>query len=245
MKSYLEEARNKFHRIISDKDLLKKEITIESRVLTPEEAIGNPERDDFPILRGKERIMEASFQGSFGHAFTNRPGNYNDTLENIIKKELKNNFHRAVLIAAMNAVMRYLKMIQGTRHCRDEEPEECAEKLISWIKEEYPEREKITLIGFQPSFIEKLSGVFILKVLDLNEDNFGKKYGVDVLDGEKHYKEAINWSDLTLVTGSVFVNDTIGKIALVRPVNELVFYGVTVAAIAELLNLKRICFCSG
>jgi len=67
-------------------------------------------------------------------------------------------------------------------------------------------------------------------------------YMVPVLDGNKFYKKIIGWADIVLATGTVFANGTIEKIARVRPIEEIIFYGVTVSAIAELLKLKRVCF---
>ena len=40
-------------------DLAAWEITINSRALKSEEAIGKPDRDDFPLLRGKEVLLQA------------------------------------------------------------------------------------------------------------------------------------------------------------------------------------------
>ncbi|MBI5574068.1 MAG: hypothetical protein HY919_05910 [Elusimicrobia bacterium] len=242
MNNYLDRAKEKFYKIVTDKNLLNKKIIIKSRILTPAESIGNPDRADFPLLTGKERIMEAKFQDSVGHVFTDMPGDYKDTLKDILNKKLKNNFHRAVLIASMNAVMRNLGLIEGTVHCKDNAPEKCADKLILWLKKHCPRKKTVALIGFQPAFIEKLSKKFTLTVLDLNKDNIGKKYGVPVIDGNKFYKNIIRRSDIVLATGTVFANGTIEKIAKIKPIEEIIFYGVTVSAIAKLLKLKRVCF---
>ncbi|HAX61938.1 MAG TPA: hypothetical protein DCX95_05220 [Elusimicrobia bacterium] len=242
MKNYLDKAKEKFYKIVADKNLLNKKIIIKSRVLTPEEAIGNPDRSDFPLLTGKERIMEAKFKNSIGHVFTDMPGNYTDTLKNILNKEIKNNFHRAVFIASANAVMRELDLIDGTVHCKNNEPEKCADKLVVWLKKYYPGKRTVAQVGFQPAFIEKLSKKFTLNVLDLNKDNFGEKYGVPVFDGNKFYKDIIRRADIVLATGTVFVNGSIEKIAKLRPIEEIIFYGVTVSGISKLLKLKRVCF---
>jgi hypothetical protein len=53
-----------------------------------------------------------------------------------------------------------------------------------------------------------------------------------------------NFSFNVLATGSVFANGTIDKIAGVKPIEEIIFYGVSISAIAELLKLKRVCFYS-
>ncbi len=244
MKNYLNKAKEEFYKIVKENNLFDDKITIKSRILTPEEAIGKPERNDFPILKGKEKIMEAKFFNSYGHVFTDSPGNYQDTLGNIFNKKINTNFNRAIFIASLNAVLSHLKLIKGTVHCRDNEPEKCAEKLESWLLENYPDKKTIAMVGFQPSFIERLSKKFTLNVLDLDKDNTGEKYGVPILDGNKFYKDILKWGEIALVTGTVFVNGTIENIAKVKPFKEIVFYGVTVSGIAELLKLKRVCFYS-
>ncbi|NOQ33460.1 MAG: hypothetical protein GQ567_04585, partial [Methanosarcinales archaeon] len=66
--------QEKFEKIVADNNLSEEAVTVRAKPLTPEEAIGNPEGDDFPILKGKERMMQAEFRGSFGQAFTDMYG---------------------------------------------------------------------------------------------------------------------------------------------------------------------------
>ena len=70
----LERTRAPFARIIEDHGLRGVEVSVLARPLTPEEAIGQPGRRDFPIIVGKERILEAVFLGAKGHAFTDCRG---------------------------------------------------------------------------------------------------------------------------------------------------------------------------
>ena len=49
---------------IIDKDLLDRNITVKARALSVEEAIGNPESDDFPLMKGKERLMHAELENA-------------------------------------------------------------------------------------------------------------------------------------------------------------------------------------
>ena len=100
------------------------------------------------------------------------------------------------------------------------------------------------MIGYQPAFVDELSKSFTLNVLDLNKENFGERYGVPVLDGERFLKDILSWAEVVLCTGTVFVNNTIEEIAELKPIKEIVFYGVTISGIARLLNLKRVCFYS-
>jgi len=137
--------RDKFELIVEENDLLNETIMIRAKPLTPEEAIGNPESEDFPILKGDERLMQAEFRGSFGQAFTDMHGNFEGTLRDVLDMELTNNFRRAIFIASLNAVMRNLGMIEGSVHCKDSGPEECGEDLVEFLGK-YG-RSRIALVG--------------------------------------------------------------------------------------------------
>jgi hypothetical protein len=78
-----------------------------SRPLRPKEAIGDPGRDDFAILRGKEVLMQAVFRGAAGQAFTAAEGSFKGSLEDVLELSMAKAFERAVLITTMNAVLRH------------------------------------------------------------------------------------------------------------------------------------------
>lgn len=218
-------------------NLLQEHITVKARTLTTQEAIGNPEDQDFPLQKGNERLMQAEFRGSRGQAFTDRFGDFEGTLEKIFGMPLENNFRRAIFVASLNAVMRSLGRIEGTVHCRDEEPKTCAEALVRHIKDCYGSV-KITQAGFQPRMIQAVGGAFPLRVLDLDPENIGtEKFGITV-EGPDKTSEAVAWADLLLVTGTVLVNGTIDAFLTGKPV---IFYGTTIAGAAALMSFERFC----
>ncbi|MEA1869369.1 MAG: hypothetical protein U9N09_04380 [Euryarchaeota archaeon] len=132
--------REKFERIVAENDLLDETVVIRAKPLTPEEAIGNPESEDFPILKGVERLMQAEFAGSFGQAFTDMYGDFEGTLQDVLAMELNNNYRRAIFVATLNAVMRHLGMIEGSVHCKDKGPAECGLDLLEFL-EWHPSKE--------------------------------------------------------------------------------------------------------
>lgn len=222
--------------------LLDERITVRARTLTTEEAIGNPEGDDFPLQKGKERLMEAEFRGARGQAFTDRFGSASATLGEIASMPLENNYRRAVFVSACNAVLRHMGQCDRTVHCRDAEPAQCAEKLADFVGREYGDSVRITQVGYQPKMVESLARRFDLRVLDLDPDNIGQlRHGVRV-EGAESTPEAMRWADLMLVTGSTIVNDTLGGFLDERPV---IFFGTTVAGPAALMGWQRFCACSG
>ncbi|MCG7849311.1 MAG: hypothetical protein MIO93_09055 [ANME-2 cluster archaeon] len=231
--------KERFAQIVAENNLLDETVRISAKTLTPEEAIGNPESDDFPILKGHERMMQAEFRGSFGQAFTDMYGDFEGTLQDVLYMELNNNFRRAIFIATLNAVMRNLGLIEGSVHCKDHGPEECGLDLVEFL--EGCKISRIALVGFQPVHARCCSGCYELKILDLDKENIGKeKFGVVMLDGDKNAKEVLKWCDLALVTGTTVVNGTIGPI-LEMAGKKVVFYGISIAGVAQLFNFNRFC----
>ena len=214
-------------------------VKVQARILSTEEAIGNPESDDFPIQKGKERLMQANFGEGVGQAFTDQFGDFEGTLKQVFEKPLENNFRRAVFIATLNAVLHHLGKADGTIHCRDEEPVECAGQLSKYLKGRYSGA-KICQVGFQPRMVEEISKVFDVRLLDLDPDNIGtRKFGV-LVEGSDASGEVMDWADLLLVTGSTVANGTIEQFLGKKPV---IFYGTTVAGAAALMGWERFCAC--
>lgn len=241
VRALFDELRRRLREVAAEHWLLDEQVVVSGRELTVEEAIGCPKRQDFPLKKGKEKLLQASFSGSFGQAFTDQGGYFRGTLEEIIDLPLESHFDMAVFVATLNAVMRHLGLAERTVHCRDEEPEECAVQLVSFVKEQYG-KPKVALVGLQPALMEKLASSFPLRVLDLNPDQIGTtKYDVRIEDGEKDMNEVLQWCDLILATGSTLVNGTI--LNYVNAGKPVVFYGTTLAGAAPLLGLNRFCAC--
>ncbi len=215
---------------------------VSARTLTAEESIGNPLRQDYPLVRGRETMLEAEICGAKGQAFTDSPGSFAGTLQDIVAAPIATNFDRALLIAVLNATLRHLGWIDRTIHCKDEEPETCAKQLVAYVRELEPEP-RIAFIGLQPAMVVQLAQYYPLRVTDLDPENVGrKKYGVEIELVEKT-AEIIAWSNLILATGTTFVNNTFS--ALLAADKPVVFYGVTVAGIAYLTGSRRFCHCGG
>ncbi len=229
--------REKFIKLIKEHGLEGEEVIVKAAALTSEQAIGNPEDKDYPLIKGQERLMQAEFRGAKGQAFTDHYGNFSGRLLDIAAMDLTNNFRRAVFIASLNAVMNYLGLVSKTVHCKNEQPRECATELANYIEKNYG-HPKIAMVGFQPRMVEELAKHFKLRVSDMDEANIGQeKFGVKI-DGPAKTKENLKWCDIALVTGTTIVNDTIDQFLGDKPV---IFYGVTIASAAKLEGLNRFC----
>lgn len=243
-KMLFDTLKKEFGKIIREHQLSASEIVIHSKALSAQEAIGITERKDFPIITGKETMLEAHFRGAAGQSFTDAPAAFQGKLEDILSMDIEEDPHaRGLFIASMNAVMRYLGLIEKTIHCKNEEPELCAKELTACIREKYGSP-KITLVGYQPAMLESLAKAFPLRVLDLDVQNINQvRYGVRVEDGVDAYEDAVlNWPDLVLCTGSTLCNGSIVNFLEIG--KEVLFFGTTISGAAYILGLPRVCFYS-
>ncbi|MGE5592770.1 MAG: Rossmann-like domain-containing protein [Betaproteobacteria bacterium] len=132
----LDLCRDKLRELIRSYDLAADDVeVVTARPLAPEEAIGSPTRRDFPLLKGKEVMIQARFRDSSGQAYTDMPAPFQGRLADVIALPLRSNYERAVFVATCNAVMRHLGLVDHTIHCRDNEPEECARLLRERVKQ--------------------------------------------------------------------------------------------------------------
>ncbi len=222
---------------IEANDLAGKSISVRCTALSPAAAIGRPEHGDYPILKGKEVLVEAVFEGAKGQAFADSFENTDYLIDDLPAMELDVNSRRASFVAGLNAVYRHLGLTDGTVHCRDEEPVDCAGNLLDAVA--IPG--KVLLIGLQPRLLHTLAAATSLRAVDMDADNIGTEVAGVLIEPPANTADALAWCDLVVATGSTLVNGTISLfLGQDKPV---VFYGVTIAAAATVLGLDRFCSC--
>lgn len=63
MKSVIEDVRCKAIEIWKQEGIMQGKVTVTAKTLSTEEAIGDPEGDDFPLQTGKERAYGGRVHG--------------------------------------------------------------------------------------------------------------------------------------------------------------------------------------
>jgi uncharacterized protein (DUF4213/DUF364 family) len=246
MSTVLARAREAFSSLIEQKRLSAHPVQVTTRALSTEEAIGRPKYDDLPLLRGKEVMIEAEFRGAKGHAFTAAPAPWEGALEELLQLPLGDNHHRAILTAAMNAVLRSLGEIDRTIHCRNEDIERCGEEMARKLRQEYGPI-SVGVIGYQPGLVVGLAQHFSpgnVHVTDMLQENIGRcVHGIEIWDGMTRTDDLAKTSQLILATGSTAANGTLDGILGLAEESRipLVLYGVTGAAVCHLCGLRRAC----
>lgn len=240
--------REALESLLNQNEALNKlQIAISSRALKSEEAIGHPEKDDFPLLRGKEVLLQAEVPGGIGQAFTADPIAYMGPIQNLLAVPDNRPGSHALLVASLNALLNKLGQVDHTVHCTNHEPEACAEHISQYVLGKHGLC-NIGIIGYQPAIIDhcvKVFGPDRVRVTDLNADVVGTvRYGVQIMDGLTDTGRLVNFADVLLITGSILANGT--YLDVLKEVGEKPYYlfGTTCAALAHLNNINRLCLCS-
>ena len=244
--STLEQTRVEFRKMVEEANLLGTDVSVLAKPLTPEEAIGTPGRRDFPIIIGKERILEATFLESRGHAFTDSAREFTGTVAEVLDMDLTTNQNRAIYVATLNAVLSHLGRVTATVHCKDDDPEKCGVEIANHILERHG-RVTVGLIGLNPAiadYIVQAFGADRVHISDLYRDNIGQeRFGVEVWDGSDRTEELIEQSDVIVMTGTTLQNGTFDGIwqAIEKHGKTGLVYGVTAAGYCALTGIERIC----
>lgn len=245
----IELFRDRLREPLKGSPLVDAEVLVTVKPLTPEEAIGNPLRRDFPIIEGKERVIEAIVLGARGQAYTGAPAGFSGRLGEVVDMALGSSRERAIFLAAANAAMCHLGLARGTVHCRDEDPEGCAAEISDKAKATGADR--VGLVGLNPAIAESLIDGFgpgNVCLADLNPATIGKpRKGVTIMDGRTRIAELVRCSDLIIATGTSLANGTYDEIAGLAAVEgkQLVLYGITAAGFCAMMGVERWCFRAG
>lgn len=238
----IEELRSKLAQIAEQKGILNEGVLVKVKPLSTEQAIGTPERNDFPLQKGKERIIEARFMDSPGQAFTDSFRDYQSDVAGLLALDLNDPFNASLFVAASNAVLRHLGLTDKTVHCRNQEPALCAPQLLEYLAQKHPSVRKVALVGMQPAMAEALARVYDLTILDLDPENIGRENAsTRICDGRRDLERVAEAADLLLCTGSTLSNNTIDGIRQAAGERPLVFFGITISGAASLLGLERFC----
>ena len=181
--------------------------------------------------------------------FTDSAREFAGTIAEVVDLELTSNQNRAIFLATLNAFVCHLGLVTQTVHCKDDDPEDCGERIAKHIHDRHGQV-VVGLIGLNPAIADHLVRVFGTKgvlISDLYQDTIGKeRFGVEVWDGSLSASSIIAQSDTLLVTGTTLQNGTFDDIwTRIRAQGKPgMVYGVTAAGVCALVGIERICPCA-
>ena len=189
-----------------------------------------------------ERRVEVNFRGTVGQAFTETPREFTGTIREVLERPFEGKGLDCVLVAMINAVMGHYDYIRGTCHCDRDGHESCGSKYRGYVQSLY-EGAKIVIVGYQAFILRSLvHGKGTVWTMDRDYNNITKLRHDNVItnSGFENREAAKKWADLFICSGSMVCNGTLEQ--WIDTGVPTVFYGVTIAGVAKLLNLRRICF---
>ncbi|MDD3678278.1 MAG: DUF364 domain-containing protein [Dehalococcoidales bacterium] len=242
----IEVVRSKLVELVKENKAEGQPVVVTVGALSPLQAIGNTERQDYAILEGSEVMIQAQFGGGYGQAFTDSPKEFEGSIEDVLSFDLDTNSNRAIMVATLNAIASHLGIASGVIHCRDEEPAKCGDIIVEEVKKKYGDV-KIGMIGLQPAILESLAkgfGADNVRCTDMNPKNIGQnKAGVIIWDGKTQTQEMISWCDIIFATGSTIANGSFDDInqRVKEAGKKLVLFGITGASVCAITGIDRIC----
>jgi hypothetical protein len=193
----LEQLKRAWYDRVLSHGLEGEQVTTNMRPLKPEEAIGRPMRNGYPLLQGKEVMIQAELGGAVGHAFTDEPTKYHGPVAELNRHPVDTNAAGARLVAAINATYTLLGLVSGTKHCKDSGPEMCAAKIAEYLAEKHGSESKVVMIGFQPAIAYHMSKTFRnFRITDMDRNNIGKTSQGILVESFERNQNAIEGADL-------------------------------------------------
>lgn len=243
VRKYLKELifRHKFEDKVIEAYGKRPKKNMSFRALPPEE-FRLPSKE-YAIAKGKEVIMECEFLGCKGHVFTAAPYSGRMSVSEMVDLDLRSLKDRSMFFCGLNAIMRYLGLIDKTLHCKGDSPIKCGNELVNKILSSFGDV-SVLLIGYQPAMAKALQiNLRRTYITDMNPENIGKKVGKSVIYDHSHNYKILEDVDVVIITGSSVINSTLWP--LIDRVKEFgirsVIYGVSAAGAIKIIGLERFC----
>ena len=229
---------SRFHELEGVSDLLNEKVSV-SVSAEPEKTL-RPENDPPSTVARPEYCVTAVLSGpkeGRGEAYTETPVPFEGTLKEALAIPPTEEGISAVTISAINAAMNALGLTPG------EFPEEAqfqasyADALCRFAMEKYG-KEHLVLVGYDGYIVKRLMDEgLVFWTLDMNPDHIAQdRFDHVIVNGAKRNRESsFAWGNLFIVTGSSLCNGTI--VHYLNSGKELLFYGITCAGAATLLDL--------
>lgn len=230
-----QEFVNRFVSFPGVRDLLSETVRV---VADPEpETTLLPDKEPPSLINRPEYRVTAYFHDHKGEAYTECPRDFTGTLEQLLSLPMNDQGIDARFVAAVNAVLCFLTGSPGSFPDDPNAHKIYAERICSYVKEHYG-TSRIVLIGYDGYLVKQFMDEGLdFWTLDRDPNHITKNrfHHIVVNSGYYNRESSFAWGRIFLVTGSTLCNGTI--IQYLNSGKELLFYGITCAGAASLLQL--------
>lgn len=215
--------------------LLNETVSV-TKASEPERTL-RPENEPFSGIARPEYCVTATLLGAKGEAYTENPEDFCGTLKQALEIPPTEKGISAVTIASLNAAMQYLNLSPGAFPEGEEARFQYADALCRYVLEHHG-RENIVLVGYDGYLVKRfMDEGLVFWTMDKDPDNITQDrfHHVVVNNAKRNRESSFVWGKYFIVTGSSLCNGTI--LQYLDSGKELLFYGITCAGAATLLNL--------
>ena len=224
-----------FYGLEGAKALLGETVTVTASK-EPEKTL-RPENDPPSTVAHPEYAVTAELCGVKGEAYTEEPEDFTGTLQQALEIPPTEKGISAVTIAALNAAMSLLKKAPGMFPEGEEARVRYADALCRYVTEHFG-KENIILVGYDGYLVKRFMDEGLdFWTMDRDPDHIAQDrfHHVVVNNAKRNRESSFVWGKYFIVTGSTLCNGTI--LHYLNSGRELLFYGITCAGAATLLNL--------
>ena len=236
IKELYDQILSAFHKLEGAEALLNESVTV-TFSKEPERTL-RPETE--PVVSEAARpeyCVTAVLCGAKGEAYTETPEEFSGTLKEALAIEPAEKGISAITLAALNAAMSHLKLAPGAFPEGEEARFQYADALCRHIAERHG-KNNIILVGYDGYLVKRfMDEGFSFWTMDLDPDNITQDrfHHVVVNNAKRNRESSFVWGKYFIITGSTLCNATI--LHYLNSDKELLFYGITCAGAATLLNL--------
>ena len=224
-----------FYGLDGTKDLLKETVSV-SGSKEPERTL-RPENEPASSVARPEYCVTATLCGVKGEAYTEEPEDFCGTLKEALEIAPTEKGISAVTIASINAAMNFLGLAPGT-FPEGEEARFCyADALCRYVTEHHG-KNNIILVGYDGYLVKRFMDEGLeFWTMDMDPANITQNrfHHVVVNNAKRNRESSFVWGKYFVVTGSSLCNGTI--LHYLNSGKELLFYGISCAGVAKLLDL--------
>lgn len=235
IKELYDQILSGFYGLEGAEALLKETVTVTASE-DPEETL-RPENEPVSTVSRPEYCVAAELCGVKGEAYTEEPSSFNGTLKEALEIQPTEKGISAVTIAALNAAMSYLGLTPGTFPEGEEARISYADALCRYVTEHHG-KNNIILVGYDGYLVKRFVDEGLeFWTMDKDPANITQNrfHHVVVNNAKRNRESSFVWGKYFVVTGSSLCNGTI--LHYLNSGKELLFYGISCAGAAKLLDL--------
>ena len=235
IKELYDQILSSFYALEGAEALLQETVSVDA-AKEPEQTL-RPENDPPSTVARPEYCVTAELCGVKGEAYTEEPTDFRGALKEALEIPPTEKGISAITIAALNAAISYLGLAPGVFPEGEKARFAYADALCRYVTEQHG-KNNIILVGYDGYLVKRFMDEGLdFWTMDRDPANITQDlfHHVVVNNAKRNRESSFIWGTYFVITGSSRCNGTIVHYLISN--KELLFYGISCAGAASLLNL--------